>query len=89
MTRAFHELFCDGQFQATRAEYSWWSPPRTGRETTSLGGTGRTGGNQRADRWLHAKSAMGSAMIVTNVLLQHTVGVYIVDDNDVVEAIAA
>jgi hypothetical protein len=32
---------------------------------------------------------MGSTMIVTNVFPQHAVGVDIVDDNDVVEAIAA
>ena len=42
----------------------------------------------RADRWLHAKTAMGSAMIVTSISLQHTLGVDIVDDDDVVEAIA-
>jgi hypothetical protein len=42
-----------------------------------------------ADRWLHAKTAMGSAMMVTNVVLENTLGVDIVDDDDVVEAIAA
>ena len=43
----------------------------------------------RADRWLHAKTTMGSAMIVANIFLQHVIGVDIVDDDDVVEAIAA
>ena len=43
----------------------------------------------RADRWLHAKTAMGSAMIVATIFLQHVIGVDIVDDDDVVEAIAA
>jgi hypothetical protein len=42
-----------------------------------------------AERWLHAKTAVWSAMIVANVFLQHAVGVDFVDDNDVVEAIAA
>jgi hypothetical protein len=42
-----------------------------------------------ADRWLHAKTAMGSAMIVTSIFLQHPLGVDIVNDDDVVEAIAA
>jgi hypothetical protein len=32
---------------------------------------------------------MGSAMIVTNVVLENTLGVDIVDDDDVVETIAA
>ena len=43
----------------------------------------------RADRWLHTKAAMGSTVIVTDIFLQHTIGVDVVDDNDVVEAIAA
>ena len=41
------------------------------------------------DRWLQAKTAMGSAMIVATIFLQHVIGVDIVDDDDVVEAIAA
>jgi hypothetical protein len=32
---------------------------------------------------------MGAAMIVTNVVLENALGVDIVDDDDVVEAIAA
>jgi hypothetical protein len=32
---------------------------------------------------------MGSAMIVANIFLQHAVGVDIVDDDNVVKAIAA
>ena len=42
-----------------------------------------------AERWLHAKAAMGSAMIVANVFLQHAVGVDIIAHDDVIEAIAA
>jgi hypothetical protein len=38
---------------------------------------------------LHAKTAMGSAMVITNVLLQDTLCVDLVEDDDVVEAIAA
>jgi hypothetical protein len=40
-------------------------------------------------RWLHAKAAMWSAMIVANVFLQHAVGVDIIAHDDVIEAIAA
>jgi hypothetical protein len=43
----------------------------------------------RADRRLHAKTAMGSAMIVAAIFLQHVIGVDIINDDDVVEAIAA
>jgi hypothetical protein len=43
----------------------------------------------RADRWLHVKTAMGSPMVVANVLFENTLGVDVVDDDDVVEAIAA
>ena len=43
----------------------------------------------RADRRLHAKTAMGSGMVVRSVLLENTLGADIVDDDDVVEAIAA
>jgi hypothetical protein len=42
-----------------------------------------------AERRLHVKTAVGSAMVVANAFLQHTIGMDIVDDNDVVEAIAA
>jgi len=41
------------------------------------------------DRRLNAKTAMGSAMIVTNVLLENARGVGVINDNDVVETIAA
>ena len=42
-----------------------------------------------AERWLHAKTAVWSAMIVANVLLQHAVGVDIIAHDDVIAAIAA
>ena len=42
-----------------------------------------------SERRLHAKATMGAAMIVTNVVLENALGVDIVDDDDVVEAIAA
>jgi len=42
-----------------------------------------------AERWLHAKTAVGSAMIVATIFLQHAVGVDIIAHNDVVETIAA
>ena len=41
------------------------------------------------ERRLHTQAAMGSAMVVRNVLLENTLGVGIIDDNDVVETIAA
>ena len=41
------------------------------------------------DRRLHAKTAMGAALIVTNVLLENALGVGVINDNDVVETIAA
>ena len=43
----------------------------------------------RAIRWLHAKTAMGSAMIVTSIFLQDARGVNLVEDNHMVEAIPA
>jgi len=48
-----------------------------------------------AERWLHAKTAVCSAMIVANVasvanvLLQHSVGLDIIAHDNVIEAIAA
>ena len=43
----------------------------------------------RAERWLHAKTAVWSAMIVLNVVLQHAVNVDIIAHDDVIETIAA
>jgi len=42
-----------------------------------------------AERWLHAKTSVWSAMIVATVFLQNSLGVDIVGDDDVIEAIAA
>jgi hypothetical protein len=65
-------------------------PTEDGSRNNVLGWNTSHGGQPtRADWWLHAKTAMGSAMIVTNVILENTLGVDIVDDDDVVEAIAA
>jgi hypothetical protein len=43
----------------------------------------------RAERRRHAKTAMGATMIVTDILFQNALGVNVVQDDHMVEAIAA
>ena len=42
-----------------------------------------------AGRWLHSKSAMGPAMVVGRVVVENALGMLLVFDDDVVEAIPA
>ena len=69
--------------------YSWCSPPSTGRLRTTLTGVGRDRRQPAGtSRRLHPQSTVGPAVVVANILAQDTLGVAVVENENVVEAIS-